>query len=176
MMQLSLWDVEVWRPIPGNPAYAVSNHGRVMRTTGHTNGATIGRVLKPGKNSRGYFFVNLHQNGERKFQYVHRLVALAFLGECPHGLVVNHIDNNQLNNTPSNLEYVTQARNMQHASETGRRKHGLSEEKSHQIRALYAAGGVTQTALGKQFGVSQRMIGYIVHGRSWAVLSQEAQS
>jgi len=35
------------------------------------------------------------------------------------------------------------------------------------IRKLHAAGGITQAALGRQYGVSQAMIGYIVRRKSW---------
>lgn len=44
----------------------------------------------------------------------HNLVALAFIGECPPGMTVDHIDQNKLNNHVRNLRYVTpseQARN-----------------------------------------------------------------
>jgi hypothetical protein len=38
-----------------------------------------------------------------------------------------------------------------------------------QIRELYAAGGISQRALGKQFGVSSRMISFIVQNKCWRV-------
>lgn len=52
---------------------------------------------------------------------VHRLVALAWL-ECPAGyedMDVNHKDGNKQNNHYSNLEWVTHAKNMKHAIDTG---------------------------------------------------------
>jgi hypothetical protein len=38
------------------------------------------------------------------------------------------------------------------------------------IRAAYASGGVTLRDLGKQFGLHQSTIGYIVKGKRWAHL------
>lgn len=48
--------------------------------------------------------------------------------------------------------------------ENGKTK--LSTEQVAQIRALYAAGGVTQAELGRQFGVAQSNISWIVTGQS----------
>ena len=49
----------------------------------------------------------------------HKLVTRAFLGECPDGMEVNHIDGDKTNNRLDNLEYVTHSRNMVHAFESG---------------------------------------------------------
>ena len=40
-------------------------------------------------------------------QYVHHVVAEAFLGPRPCGLVVRHMDGDRENNAASNLAYVT---------------------------------------------------------------------
>lgn len=44
---------------------------------------------------------------------IHRIVAVAFLGECPGpGYVVDHIDTNRQNNRPQNLRWVTRLDNV----------------------------------------------------------------
>lgn len=48
---------------------------------------------------------------------VHRLVAEAFLGKRPDGLVVDHIDRNKQNNHYCNLRYVSLSENSKNISE-----------------------------------------------------------
>lgn len=43
---------------------------------------------------------------------VHSLVAQAFLGDRPKGMVIDHIDGNRFNNHYTNLRYCTQKENM----------------------------------------------------------------
>lgn len=91
--------------------YQVSNLGRVrsMKRKGVLND----RILKQGKDANGYFLVNLSKDGIQKSFKVHQLVAVAFLNHVPDGyksLIVDHIDNNKLNNKLDNLQLTT-ARN-----------------------------------------------------------------
>lgn len=44
--------------------------------------------------------------------YLHKLVAETFLGECPKGFVVDHIDHDKLNNSVDNLRYITFEENI----------------------------------------------------------------
>lgn len=65
-------------------------------------------------NKKGYVRVMLTNSiGVRKGYFVHRLVAMSFLGESK--LQVNHKDLNKQNNDFSNLEYVTNRENCVHA-------------------------------------------------------------
>jgi len=50
---------------------------------------------------------------------IHRLVATAFCHKPSEDLVVNHKDGNKLNNSCTNLEWITHAENARHASATG---------------------------------------------------------
>lgn len=74
-----------------------------------------GRELSQNKSSSGYLRIKFNN----KNYQIHSLVANYILGERPHGLCVNHIDGNKLNNRPSNLEYVTISENIKHSIRTG---------------------------------------------------------
>ena len=56
-----------------------------------------------------YMHIVLTKDGKRNTFKIHQLVAMAFLGHQPNGhdIVVNHIDNNGLNNHVDNLELVS---------------------------------------------------------------------
>lgn len=65
----------------------------------------------------GYESVCLTNNdGMEVHMYVHHIIARCFLGECPDGLVINHIDEDIHNNSARNLEYVTPKQNANHGS------------------------------------------------------------
>jgi hypothetical protein len=113
--------MEEWKDIKGYEGkYQVSNYGRVRSldrvvSTGLNRSRTSkGKVLKPvmvlkGDNKRPYNVISL-SNGVVVNQYIHILVAESFVGRID-GLVVDHIDNNSLNNLHSNLQYITQKEN-----------------------------------------------------------------
>lgn len=105
---------EDWVPIRGYSSYLVSNKGRVINLRDS--------LLKPNTSEWGYLYVVLSVNGQRKTEYVHRLVADAFVPGFDNGLEVNHIDGNKTNNNDENLEWVTKSMNNQHAIDSGLRK------------------------------------------------------
>lgn len=117
---------EMWKDIKGYEGlYQVSNLGNV-RSLEHLDknkrNRIVGRVLKPGMKAYGYLQVGLRDGyGKQKNYYVHRLVMEAFVGECPDGCEVNHIDENKANNNISNLEYVTHKTNMNYGTNIQRR-------------------------------------------------------
>ena len=82
------------------------------------------------KLSRGYPQVQLYKDGRRKFHYVHRLVAKAFLNKEDGKSFVNHIDGDKLNNNAGNLEWCTQSENQKHAYELGLQKPNILKAQS----------------------------------------------
>lgn len=108
---------EIWKVIPGYEGlYEASNLGNI-RSLPKEWVVGIGKkrshngfMLKLCKNSRGYNLVTLCNNSVRKNINVHQLVAMAFLDHKPCGLklVVDHINDDRLDNRVENLQIVTQ--------------------------------------------------------------------
>lgn len=59
----------------------------------------------------GYKYFQIQRDKKRINKLFHHLVAEYFIGLRPDGLVIDHIDRNKLNNSVTNLRYVTQKEN-----------------------------------------------------------------
>lgn len=77
------------------------------------------KFLKQHKSIWGYMRVMLYKHGVAKSLSIHRLVAITYLLNPENKPQVNHMDGNKLNNHVSNLEWVTQQENMDHAYAMG---------------------------------------------------------
>jgi len=161
--------MESWKRIKNYEDYSVSNYGRIRNDK-------TGRILKPGKNSCGYFLVVLCKNGIVKTHTIHRLVANAFIPNPENKFTVNHIDGCKTNNHADNLEWNTYSENIQHGYDTGLQKaikgskhvnSKLSENQVLEIRHLYTTGEYTYRELGKMFGVNYVHIGDIINRKKW---------
>src|SRR5699024_7685661 len=124
---------EIWRPIEGfEGLYEVSKCGKVRskdREVGHRYGGTRifpGRELKSYL-ANGYPKVSLSAKGERKKEYVHRLVAKSFVPNPLNLSLVNHIDGDKENPEATNLEWVTYSENSLHAFRIGIRESDKGE-------------------------------------------------
>lgn len=89
--------------------YQVSDLGRVKSFKRGKE-----KILKYLSSGRDYIFVHLCKNGDIKTFSVHVLVAIAFHGHTPDGtqrIVVDHIDNDKLNNRADNINLVSNREN-----------------------------------------------------------------
>ena len=107
---------EIWRPIVGYEGlYEVSSYGRVRSLDRYVKGKSYrlhkGKVLSPGKNSRGYLSAVLSYNGKHKAITVHRLVAETFLPNPDNLPEINHKDEDKTNNSVDNLEWCDRSYN-----------------------------------------------------------------
>jgi len=117
---------EEWRPVVRwEGRYEVSNLGRVRSLTLRP------RIRKANPNKGGYLRLTLYSPDplSNETTSVHILVAAAFIGPRPaprdgYRVEVNHKDGVKLNCRHSNLEYLTQLENAQHASRMGLRPTG----------------------------------------------------
>lgn len=97
--------IEIWKPIPSNPAYEASSHGRIRSKHG---------ILRHTDNGNGYLYVSFTPlGGTNQKKAVHRLVAEAFLGTNSFG--VNHKNGIKSDNRIENIEYLTHRENICHA-------------------------------------------------------------
>lgn len=83
-----------------NGKYTIDENGNVYSNN---------KIMHPYKINSGYLCIKLRNKGDIKMFLIHRLVAKYFLeGDG----VVDHIDDNKLNNNYKNLRYCTQKENL----------------------------------------------------------------
>jgi len=113
--------IEEYRAVKGYEGiYEVSNFGNVksLRRENINNKGTKRilkeKLLKPAIGANRYFHVCLILDKIIKTKSVHQLVAIAFLNHTPENCryVVDHIDNNPLNNLVNNLQIITHRENL----------------------------------------------------------------
>ncbi len=115
----------VWKGVEGYPDYEVSNKGNVRNI--NTN-----RVLKRRLSAQGYDRVRLYKNKVGKNEFVHRLVAIAFIPNPNNYPLVNHKDETTLNNSVENLEWCTYQYNNSYG-DAGKKKGIANSKKVYQM-------------------------------------------
>ena len=106
---------EKWKDIQNYEGlYQISNLGNILNVKRN-------KIKKQTINKEGYYYVMLSKKGKKTYFLVHRLVAQAFLDKSKYKcvnkddsaiLVVNHKDENKLNNNLNNLEWCTNKYNV----------------------------------------------------------------
>jgi hypothetical protein len=156
--------METWQNIIGYETfYKISSLGTIINL--QTN-----KEIKKRINADGYYVVSLNQ---RSF-LVHRLLAINFISNSENKAEVNHKDGNKLNNALSNLEWLTQKENLDHATVNGLRARGervntaiLNEKQVIEIREKYIPRKVSMMILAKEYGVSKATICHILTRKNW---------
>jgi len=115
-------ETEIWRVLPSNENYLISDLGRVQVLPRLTkDGKKLkGKIIKPYLGNNGYYKVHISE----KTKEVHQLLAEAFLNHIPCGLkiVVDHINNVKTDNRLINLQLIT------HRENSSKDKKGYSSE------------------------------------------------
>ena len=110
--------MEIWKSVDGyDGKYSISSLGKVKtneRVVSNGKGIrTIAeRLLVQHDNGHGYKYVCFRKNGKTKHEYVHRLVAMAFINNVDGKPEVHHKDNDSSNNCVKNLSWVTRSENV----------------------------------------------------------------
>lgn len=153
---------ERWLPVVGfETHYEVSDQGRVRSLTrryvnsqGYWTTKT-GKVMSQKHAARGksYPEVQLSMNGKQYHRLVHRLVAAAFLGARPAGLVICHQNGDGYDNRLANLRYDTLSSNMIDAVRHGTH---VATRKTHCPRGHEYSPENTRLHGGKRFCIACR--------------------
>lgn len=94
---------EIWKDIKGYEGlYQVSSFGNVKSKR---------KVLSKRVTNSGYISIGLWKKGKRKEKLAHRLVAEAFINNPNKLPIINHIDENKINNNVKNLEWCSHSYN-----------------------------------------------------------------
>lgn len=120
---------EEWKWIPGYEGYyQASTKGnirsvdRIVKCANNSTRTSKGKIIKQFINQHGYYQLRLNKNGGGKTFKVHQIIAITFLNHTPNGhkFVVDHIDNNPLNNNLQNLQIITKRRNSIRSPKRGK--------------------------------------------------------
>jgi hypothetical protein len=99
--------MENFKQIPGFENYGISPAGEVKNLK-------TGKILKNVINQRGYYKVDICNNKKYKTFKIHQLVAMMYLNHTPDGtqkIVVDHINNDKLDNRVQNLQLISNREN-----------------------------------------------------------------
>ena len=178
---------EIWKEIDGTDGfYQISNLGNVRSEHYLRTGTWKKRhgVVKGTVNGGGYLFVKMYVPGKHsRTRAVHQLVADAFLGVCPTGKEVNHIDSDKQNNKVENLEYLTRDEHIHHAMKAGERWVPKGEACSQtiltvkQIRDMRTMAALCKKKYGlharlsKIYGVGRSTISAVLTRKTWKWLN-----
>ena len=140
--------------------YEITEDGQVINKR-------FNRALKPQPNNKGYGRVMIG----KKFYFVHKLVAEKYVPNPFNKPQVNHIDGDKTNNHYTNLEWVTNSENREHAV-----KHGLhltgakcpySKLTKEDVKYIRSHSDMNHTKLGEMFGVARTTINDVIARRTW---------
>jgi len=135
------------KKIEGFEDYCITEDGRVISTKYGKN-----KELKLTINGKGRPTVKLFGNTKKSIA-VHRLVATAYVPNPNNKLQVNHIDGDKTNNHYTNLEWVTDMENKEHAFDNNLIKK-YPQPFRRKVAAMYGTGNYTMIQVAKMFGIS----------------------
>lgn len=171
---------EKWEDIPGHEGkYQASTLGRIrsvdrnITVYHHDTGRPFsrmvrGRILRPGRFCRSGHLSVVLKHGSNGIP-VHQLVAATFIGECPNGYEVLHINGDPSDNRVCNLRYGTRTENILDVYIQGGKWRKLSTDDVDDIRFRLFCGE-SGTSIATRYNVSQTTISRIKLGRSFAWL------
>lgn len=144
-----------YKIIPEFPNYLIFDDGRVWSLAKHL-------FLKPRITWGGYYSVGLKNNGKSTTRFIHRLLAEAFIPNPNNYKVVNHKDENKLNNSLNNLEWCDAKYNTNYG--TGIERRSISQGKK--VRCIET--GIVYNTIAeaeRATGIPHSSIGLVCRGK-----------
>lgn len=162
-----------WKEIINFKGYFINKNGVVVSTKQNKH-----HILIQQKNSKGYMYLTLRNEGKSKKIQIHRSVAFLWVKNTNIDKynVVNHLDGNKLNNYYTNLEWTDDSGNSKHAIKEGLHIMNEGEECSWskltidlvlEIRKLYDSGNHTNQEIANKYNVSRSNIYQIGKRLTW---------
>lgn len=174
---------ETWKPVVGfGNHYEASNIGNIRskdRVVIRKNPKTgklseffyKSKILQPcSSNKYGHQVVHLGFDSKKKNVFVHTMVLLAFVGECPNGMECCHINGDAKDNRLENLRWDTHYSNNQdrklHGMYAVGQNHPMSTLTEKDILAIRSSGK-SNKELRKIYHISNSQMHRILTRQSW---------
>lgn len=122
--------------------YEVNSNGTIFRNVKSKKQLKI--KLDYHHSKKGYYCTFVHIGGRRPDAkiirvMIHKVVAECWLGDCPDGYEVDHINRNSHDNDYRNLRYVTkseQMKNRDHSNISSTGKKNLEEARRNRMKPV----------------------------------------
>jgi hypothetical protein len=135
---------------PGLEDYYISRDGEIFNKDFKMRKSTI---------KNGYYNITLNGN----MHAVHRLVALTYIKNPNNHPVVNHIDENKVNNNVKNLEWVTQKENCNaHKKKISHERRVIQKDLEDNFVAVHES----VTKAGESIGLTRHAINKVCIGKN----------
>ena len=151
-----------FRVIPSTKfLYEITGDGRILRNVKSK------KQVRMHFDKDGYVCANVHIGKTNKIRKVHQLVAECWLGKCPEGKEVDHIDRNRANNHYGNLRYVTHKENCVKSDTTNMRRANQERlgNKVYVNDKLYPSFTEAAQYISKQCGTPANTVRYYLKKR-----------
>jgi len=155
----------MWKALPFDDRFEVSDRGEIRSwcLPGQNSGRRETPLLrKAHTNHNGYTVVQVC----RKQYRVHRLVLEAFVGPCPAGCNVDHINGLRHDNRLSNLRYLDKAKNCAQGARYGQ-DNNKTKLNWDIVREIRNTPHIQQVEWAERLGVSQHAIHCIRSHKTW---------
>lgn len=171
---------EQWKPVEGWPKYEISDQGRLRswhKSPNESGHPQIPRILKGGYNRYGYRrAVLVGPEGQRRSFLIYHLVADAFIGARPKGLVLTHLNGINTDDRSQNLKYRTQKENIhdkiKHGTMPYGERHHMAKLTAKEVLEIRQSPEPNKI-LTKKYNITSSHVSSIKYGRIWKHLAKK---